>query len=69
MQHEALTARVERALEQPRHLQPRASVDSAWHAIEVSEQYGTLRERTTILLLVEAFFRANQQSELWHGEV
>jgi len=67
--HEALTARVERPLEQTRHLQPRASVDSAWHAIEVSERYGTLRERTAILLLAEAFFRANHQSELWHGEV
>jgi hypothetical protein len=35
-------------------------VDANWQAIELSEKYGSLWERAAILLLAEAFFRANE---------
>jgi CheY-like chemotaxis protein len=34
--------------------------DDAWYVLELSEKYGTLRERTAILVLAEAFFSAYQ---------
>jgi hypothetical protein len=41
-------------------LRPWARVDANWQAIELSEKYGSVRERAAILLLAEAFFRANE---------
>jgi hypothetical protein len=41
-------------------LRPWARVDANWQAIELSEKYGSLGERAAILLLAEAFFRANE---------
>ena len=34
-----------------------------WRAIELSERYGTLRERTAILMLAEAFISGNDAIE------
>jgi hypothetical protein len=34
-----------------------------WRAIELSERYGTLRERTAILMLAEAFMSGNDTIE------
>ena len=41
-------------------LHPWARFDANWRAIELSEKYGSLRERAAILLLAEAFFAANE---------
>ncbi len=71
MQSEALAARADRALQRHRELRMefdmlRARADAerglahAWKAIGCSQQYGTLRERMAILMLAEAFFRANE---------
>ena len=71
MQSEALAARADRALQRHRELRMefdmlRARADAerglahAWKAIGSSQQYGTLRERMAILMLAEAFFRANE---------
>ncbi len=45
------------------HLQPSAQVDALWHAIGLSETYGALRERMALLMLADAFFRANERLE------
>jgi len=71
MQSEALAARADGALQRHRELRMefdmlRARADAerglahAWKAIGSSQQYGTLRERMAILMLAEAFFRANE---------
>ena len=35
--------------------------NAVWAAVDVSEQYGTLRERMAILMLADAFFRAQAE--------
>lgn len=34
---------------------------AVWAAVDVSEQYGTLRERMAILMLADAFFRGQAE--------
>jgi hypothetical protein len=56
MHHNASTAGVERACEQNRF----RSVETVWQAIDDSEKYGNLEERTAILVLADAYLRANE---------
>src|SRR5262249_48277507 len=48
-------------------LEPWTRVDANWQAIELSETYGSLRERAAILLLAEAFLRANENRKALGG--
>jgi len=41
-------------------LEPWTRAGANWWAVELSEKYGSLRERAAILLLAEAFFAANE---------
>ena len=36
--------------------------NGTWEVIELSKKYGGVNERIAILMLAEAFFRANQES-------
>ena len=71
MKSQALAARAERAFQRHRELRmefdmlrTRADAERglahARNAIRCSQQFGTLRERMAILMLAEAFFRANE---------
>ena len=51
-----------RALTEALQLQP--TLPTLWHAIELSDRFGSLQERTSILLLADAFFKANR--EFWN---
>src|SRR5262249_4039338 len=52
------------ALIEALQLRPPIRRSALWHAIELSDRYGSLEERTSILLLADAFFRANR--EFWN---
>src|SRR5262249_19180067 len=52
------------ALIEALQLQPTIRPSAFWHAIELSDRYGSLEERTSILLLADAFFKANR--EFWN---
>ena len=56
MHHNALAAGGEASIGQNTFW----SVETVWQAIEDSEKYGNLEERTAILLLADAFLRANE---------
>jgi hypothetical protein len=60
MNQEALAEKIERPLERKRFVR----VETLWEAIEVSERFGYLRERTAILLLADAYFRAKEHLKL-----
>ena len=51
-----------RALTEALQLQP--TLPTLWHAIEFSDRYGSLEERTSILLLADVFFKAKR--EFWN---
>jgi hypothetical protein len=64
MRDESSAAWVENASQPAFHSQPGEMDEPAWEAIEISERYGSLKERTAILLLAEAFFRASRNALL-----
>lgn len=43
---------------------PIARLFALWHAIDLSDRCGSLQERTSILLLAEAFFKA--KGDFWN---
>ncbi len=59
---ERLFAEIE-ALRERLRLKPWARLNSAMQAIELSEAYGSLQERTAILLLTDALWRADESLE------
>src|SRR5262249_34872716 len=52
------------ALTEALQLRPTIRPSALWLAIELSDRYGSLEERTSILLLADAFFKANR--EFWN---
>jgi hypothetical protein len=44
--------------------QPTIRLSALWHAIELSDRYGSLEEKTSILFLADAFFKAKR--EFWN---